>query len=639
MIRALALMSMLLPAGVAAQERLITDRPVRVTLAMPVEDDAFQFAIVGDRTSGPPEGVLVLAQAVGELNLLGPDLVMTVGDLIQGYTRTDAWLKQMREYRDTMAPLRMPWFPVAGNHDTYWGNTPNRPRNEHDDHYEQYFGPLWYAFPHKGCWFVVLYSDEGDPETGKKSFQAGPGQQMTDAQFRWLTATLEKTKDARHVFVFLHHPRWIEARYGETWRPVHNLLAKAGNVSAVFAGHIHRQFYDGPIDGIEYFTLATTGGSLDRRLPMAGFLHQFLLVTVRDGRTSVASIPVGSVADPRTLTQALTQTLAQLHAEPRARVRAPLMLDARMEASGSIEVEVENPTDRPLEVQVTPQDVKDTFAFAPDHIHQRVAAGAKGVFTFQVGRSAHPRDPWFDLPALRIERDYLTDTTRYRLPDVVIDVPVRATALPESTPGAIGVLHLERDACLRIEDDALALPDGPFTVETWVQAGDYKGRRGLLNKTQSSDFGLFVSDGKPAFLVHVGGAYASAAAKAPCLRAGAWHHVAGVFDGSEVRLYVDGSLRGRAPAKGARTRRGLPMLAGADPRGDGTPESFLKGRLHDIRLSTAVRYLADFEPELHPEVDADTHLLWRCNADVGMWVRDESGHDRHALRVGPALCR
>jgi 3',5'-cyclic AMP phosphodiesterase CpdA len=216
MIRAVALMSTLLLTGIPAQDappRLVTDRPLRVTLPMPLEDDAFQFAVLGDRTSGPPEGVRVLAQAVGELNLLGPDLVLTVGDLIQGYTHTDAWLTQMREYRGTMADLRMPWFPVAGNHDTYWGNTPERPRNEHDDHYEEHFGPLWYAFSHKGCWFVVLYSDEGDPETGKKSFAAGPAQQMTDAQFRWLEATLERAQGARHVFVFLHHPRWIENRY------------------------------------------------------------------------------------------------------------------------------------------------------------------------------------------------------------------------------------------------------------------------------------------------------------------------------------------------------------------------------------------------------------------------------------------
>ncbi len=643
MIRALALMSTLLTAVPPAQEgspRLSTDRPVRVTLPMPVEDDAFQFAVVGDRTSGPPEGVQVLAQAVRELNLVGPDLVLTVGDLIQGYTPTPAWMAQMREYRATMAELRMPWFPVAGNHDTYWGNHPDRPRNEHDDEYEAHFGPLWYAFSHKDCWFVVLYSDEGDQETGRKSFQAGPGQQMSAAQRRWLEATLRRAAAARHVFVFLHHPRWITARYGDTWRDVHALLAKAGNVSAVFAGHIHRQHYEGPRDGIEYFTLATTGGSLDRPLPVAGFLHHFLLVTVRDDRIAVASIPVGSVADPRHMTETLAQTLADLHARPRSRVRAPLVLDARMEAEGKIEVEVENPTTDPLDVDVSPNDRDGTFVFTPDHSHQRVAAGATAVFTFRAGRAAHVQDPWFTVPTLRIARELLASETRYRLPDAEIDLPLVATALPEPAPVAPGgVLHLGSQGCLRIDDASLALPDGPFTVEAWVQAADYTGRRGLLNKTQSSDFGLFVSDGKPTFLVHLGLTYVSVAADTACLRSGAWHHVAGVYDGAEVRLYVDGIPRGRAPAKGARTRKPLPLLAGADPRADGAPESFLRGRIRDVRISTTARYADGFVPGPYPDTDAHTHLLWRCDTDAGPWVRDVSGHGRHALRVGGATCR
>ena len=52
-----------------------------------------------------------------DVNLLDPDLVMTVGDLVQGYTDTATWLGQMREYKGIMSRLTMPWFPVAGNHD------------------------------------------------------------------------------------------------------------------------------------------------------------------------------------------------------------------------------------------------------------------------------------------------------------------------------------------------------------------------------------------------------------------------------------------------------------------------------------------------------------------------------------------
>ena len=64
--------------------RFTTDRKGR-KLALTKEDDAFFFAVFGDRTGGPAEGIKVLEQAVVDVNLLDPDLVMTVGDLIQGY--------------------------------------------------------------------------------------------------------------------------------------------------------------------------------------------------------------------------------------------------------------------------------------------------------------------------------------------------------------------------------------------------------------------------------------------------------------------------------------------------------------------------------------------------------------------------
>ena len=121
---------------------------------------------------GPVEGIEVLKDAVRETNLLDPDLVMTVGDLIQGYNDTPEWLTQMREFRGVMSGLQMPWYPVAGNHDIYWRGEGAAPQGHHEANYERHFGPLWYWFAHKNSAFIVLFSDEGDPETNKKG--SGP---------------------------------------------------------------------------------------------------------------------------------------------------------------------------------------------------------------------------------------------------------------------------------------------------------------------------------------------------------------------------------------------------------------------------------------------------------------------------------
>ena len=99
-------------------ERFTTDQPGR-TLDLPDEEEMFTFVVFGDRTGGPDSGVAILREAVRETNLFEPDLVMTVGDLIQGYNTTEPWMRQMREYREAMDELLCPWFPGAGNHDIY----------------------------------------------------------------------------------------------------------------------------------------------------------------------------------------------------------------------------------------------------------------------------------------------------------------------------------------------------------------------------------------------------------------------------------------------------------------------------------------------------------------------------------------
>ena len=325
---------------------IVTSRSSTVVLEKPSEEASFSFAIFGDRTGGPDSGLLVLEKAVGEVNTIGPDMVMTVGDLIQGYNQREAWLRQMREYKAIMNRLAMPWFPVAGNHDTYWRGE-GRPEDEHDGDYEQHFGPLWYAFAHKNCWFVVLYSDEGNAETGEKNFNKPECQEMSPQQMRWLERTLEQARGAAHVFVFLHHPRWHGGKYGDNWNQVHAILRKAGNVSAVFAGHVHTMRYVGPRDKISYYTLATTGGGYNERNPLMGKFHHYNLVTVRGDAFHVAAFPVGSAIDPESpkRTEILLQEQSwAIHQEQQRQLKYPIRIP-EFKGSGVLKIGIKHGAD------------------------------------------------------------------------------------------------------------------------------------------------------------------------------------------------------------------------------------------------------------------------------------------------------
>ena len=78
--------------------------------------DNFRFVIVADRTGGHRPGVF--AHAVEKLNLLKPEFVVSIGDLIEGYTHDDSELnRQWDEFDGIVDKLQMPFFYVPGNHD------------------------------------------------------------------------------------------------------------------------------------------------------------------------------------------------------------------------------------------------------------------------------------------------------------------------------------------------------------------------------------------------------------------------------------------------------------------------------------------------------------------------------------------
>ena len=407
--------------------RFHTDRE-GAKLDLPLEDDAFMFAVFGDRTGGPAAGISVLREAVADVNLIEPDFVMTVGDLIDGYNETPEWMRQMEEYTSSMDKLLMPWFPVAGNHDVYWRGEGERPAREHEKNYEMHFGPLWYAFDHKDSMFIVLYTDEG-PESGPKRFDQPESQRMSPAQFTWLESMLKRGRKAQHIFVFMHHPRWLEGGYGDDWTRVHALLAEAGNVRAVFAGHIHRMRYDGPRDGIEYITLATVGGGQSGAVPEAGYLHHYELVTVRDEQIAIASYPVGAVMDVREITGLIsdeTRTVAKM--EPA--ISGPVQFAADRSVQDTVDVRISNPVSQNIDVSITFGSDDSRWRFVPDHGHFTLAPGESKTMTTTIARGPGVIDSTYRAPEVHIGIDYLTLGRRYSIPKKVIVLDVQPPSSP-----------------------------------------------------------------------------------------------------------------------------------------------------------------------------------------------------------------
>ncbi len=610
-------------------------------LPLPKEDESYSFVVYGDRTGGPITGVSVLADAVRDTNLLEPDFVMTIGDHVEGYNQTALWMKEMREYRDIMSNLLCPWFPVAGNHDIYWRG-PNKPEGEHEKSYEMHFGPLWYAFEHKNAWFIALYSDEGDPVTGIKDPNFAVNQTMSQKQFDWLKGILKQAKGAEHVFVFIHHPRWLgQSQYGDDWDKVHKILLEAGNVSMVFGGHIHHMRYD-TRDSIEYVTLATVGANHFEDMPQVGWLHEYHIVTVRKDQVAVAAIPVGQVIDVRELTGDLTDQ-AKLLGRQTPKVQGKIALSDSAELDTELVITFRNPAKGTIEAMLSLESEDSRWGFVPNHAHATLQPGETLTFRTRVRRPANSLDSFFRRASVRLSMDYLMPGHRYHITDVVEELHAEITKAAPPIPAKEMALDLrDSKSHLAIPDQDLALPDGPFTVECWVlpdslecelrevSVADPTRGTGIVAKFFGTDFALFMEQGFPQFQLVVGGQHVRTQNRGRRLQLGHWNHLAGVFDGKEIRLYLNGELLGRKPASGPRTTTRLPLIVGGHANADFGMSFPFHGYLDGLHISRGVRYSKEsFEPDTRPQSTPDTLLLLNMDAITGIWLFDGSPKPHH----------
>ncbi|MBN1476561.1 metallophosphoesterase [Candidatus Sumerlaeota bacterium] len=270
--RALAAALMILAAwgpSVSAQTLAMNaGTPTSVEFAAPevLASEPLRIAILSDRTMGWPEGLDVLRAAVAEVVEASPAMVLTIGDMVNGYTRHEEdWLAEFEEWRECVAPLDVPLVPVAGNHDTSPGTEGiDDPMNERL--FQEHFGPLCGSFDVGRTHFILLYSEDGP------SGRSGLGEEQMD----WLAEDLADL-DADHLFVLMHTP--LFDREWSNWDEVHEMLVETGIARAVIAGHVHtfQRFPDR--DGIAYWTLGVTGGE-SMSAPVLGGLQHWALLTI-----------------------------------------------------------------------------------------------------------------------------------------------------------------------------------------------------------------------------------------------------------------------------------------------------------------------------------------------------------------------
>ena len=235
--------------------------------------------MISDNTGGMRPGIVEIA--VDKLNLLQPEFVMSVGDLIEGYNEDVNILNfEWDEFNQKIKPLNMRFFYIPGNHDIT-----NRVMAEL---WEQRFGRSYYHFVYNDVLFLCLNTEDTKKET------------ISPAQIEWVEEILSHHTDVRWTMVFMHKPLWqYEMNYAERgskkstgWLKVEALLKDRKHT--VLCGHYHRYAHY-EINNSDYIILATTGGGSQVRGAEYGEIDQLAWITMTDQGPVISNIELASI--------------------------------------------------------------------------------------------------------------------------------------------------------------------------------------------------------------------------------------------------------------------------------------------------------------------------------------------------------
>lgn len=177
---------------------------------------------------------------------------------------------------------------------------------------------------------------------------------------------------------------------------------------------------------------------------------------------------------------------------------------------------------------------------------------------------------------------------------------------------------------------------GPFTVEAWIKTNTPTATlQGIVEKYRwlpgagNGGFAFRLGDGRLQLYTIVDSNQYDLVVGNSIIPIG-WHHVAGVWDGNEMRLYLDGVLNGfksstLAPAAGSST-----LMVGQV----GTAGYTFNGLIDEARITGSALYTGQsFTVERQLTAVAGTRALWKFD---GQSTSDTSGNGNTGTLVSGA---
>jgi hypothetical protein len=293
----------------------------------------FHFAVLSDNSGSARPGVL--AAGLQMVNLLQPEFVVSLGDLVEGYMTPDGrtatedayrgWWKEIDEH---LTSLEMPFFFLPGNHDI--NNPPSvRVWRERHGGTREY-----YHFRYKDVLFLMVNTEDPPKDTDALRESDPAHAELIDAAYQqvkeaiaerasipkilellqpieefcgtinisdeqvdYFEQVLEANRDVRWTFVMMHSPAWwtasgFEQNPGNFVRIERMLTDRP---YTVFAAHTHLYNYT-ERNGRDYITTAMTGAM---NVPRLGAIDHVVWVTMTDQGPKIANLLLNGIVDKR----------------------------------------------------------------------------------------------------------------------------------------------------------------------------------------------------------------------------------------------------------------------------------------------------------------------------------------------------
>ena len=440
----------------------------------------FQFVVVTDRTGGPRPGIF--EKGVEKINLLQPEFVMSVGDLIQGYTTDTIEInRQWDEFTGFVKRLEMPFFYVPGNHDI------TNPVMERI--WKKRIGPTHYAFVYKDVLFMALNSEDQTRGSGRGS--------ISPPQLEWIRKTLESHGDVKWTFLFMHQPLWAQEADPVNWFDVEKLLENRNHT--VFVGHRHH-YQRFERNNTQYYMLATMGGGSPLRGPQLGEFDHFVWVTMTEKGPILANLQLEGVFDHDLFNEELAAFTKKLWTSDMIRIEPLYVQDAFRH--DSIRFRITNPFDVPVKVKM---DHGFSWDFKADIARPELLLQPNSVEFVSIELTARKQKALESMKPVKVEAEVAVQEQGkgdYFVPFEFHVAPLRRYELKKSAGRIKPDGKLNEWATLPY---TLNTPEGGRFGVTYdnkliylgIQVNDSEVINSAEGATMSQDFVGFVLDGQP----------------------------------------------------------------------------------------------------------------------------------------------